>query len=145
MQKLLILFILPAMISGCTIDGKKSVQETMIGIACGECEGKCFHGYRLTTAGVSKFTTIYLDDLDKAQWSKAMDFEAERVKKIVSLLPPNLEQYPSRIGCPDCADQCAIYIATQTEVGVKMIVVDPSSYPKEFTAFVEEMKTLQLF
>ena len=143
MRTVYILIIILGTIHSCQ-NSEAPLKESTLGIACGQCGGQCFQGFKISKDRVLKLSAPYYNELEKAVTAPASSSEANAARKLLSLLPKDLEKYPDKIGCPDCADQCAIYISTQSSGGIKTIVIDPNEHPAEFDSFVAEVKKLQL-
>lgn len=63
---------------------------------------------------------------------------AKKIYKLIQLLPENIEQYNSKIGCPDCLDQCGILIKTKAS----QHFIDPNNHPQELEKFCDELLTI---
>lgn len=143
MRTVYILIIILGTILSCQ-NSEAPLEQATLGMACGICNGQCFQGFRISKDRVLKLSAPYFDELEKASTAPASPAEANAARQLLSLLPKGLEKYPDKIGCPDCADQCAIYISTQSSGRTKTIVIDPNEHPVEFDSFVARVKALQL-
>ncbi|GAA4345380.1 hypothetical protein GCM10023184_47290 [Flaviaesturariibacter amylovorans] len=128
--------LLLSLLAGCRPSGAGS-DETILGLACGMCDGNCFSGIRMRSGNMERFAAPRIGALDRARLSTASPEEAQRFNRLIKLLPPRLDRYPNRIGCPDCADQCTIYLSVPTASGNKTIELDPNQHPPEFAPFVK--------
>lgn len=120
-----------------------STTEYTIGMGCGNCLGQCFTGFRIAGDKVVKLTSRYINDVDSAVESPASSSEATAARQLIVSIPKELDKYPERIGCPDCADQCAIYLSTRSAGKTKTIIIDPDDHPSEFDTFVEGVRSLK--
>jgi hypothetical protein len=56
------------------------------------------------------------------------------IKGILKVIPSKMNEYEERLGCPDCADGCGIYL----QAGEKHWLIDPKEYEdKELSYFVD--------
>jgi hypothetical protein len=122
------------------------IDQITIGIYCGECPSHCFQGYTITGDSVVKISANYYNDIQNSSKTKISLEEARKVKKLRSLLPSNLSKFNETIGCPDCHDQCGIYVSYKTNSGSRVILIDPDEgkHPSEFNSFILELKEVQL-
>lgn len=121
-------------------------EETIIGIYCGECVGNCFQGYIIIGDSVTKLSAKYFDQLENNSKTKISVEEKNQVKNLLKFLPSNVEKYKGAIGCPDCHDQCGIYLSLKNKGKTTTILIDPDKekHPKEFEKFVAGTKNLKL-
>ena len=135
MKTILGLFFILLTITACRTVAPSTTEYT-IGMGCGHCMGQCFTGFRIAGDKVVKLSSRYINDVDTATESPASASEATSAKQLISAIPKDLDKYPERIGCPDCADQCAIYLSVKSAGKTKTIIIDPDDHPSEFDAFV---------
>jgi hypothetical protein len=146
MQHFLLLTALVLTLFSCGNSTYYKSQETIIGIYCGQCEGNCFQGYAISGDSILKVSAKYHDQLKAGDRMKASKEEAKQVRDLLKLLPSNLDKYQGTIGCPDCHDQCGIYLSWNNSTGMKAIHIDPDKdkHPQELDAFVSAMSDLKL-
>jgi hypothetical protein len=116
-----------------------SSNDISIGVSCGMCRGECFKGYRVKGGVVEHFAAPYLGKMDSARIEKATPTQEKDFRELVSLLPV-LDNYPERIGCPDCHDQCGVQVSTAS----KTIMIDPADYPAEFNKFMQKLREMEI-
>lgn len=138
MRILFLSLILAIIMASCKTAGTAtSSNDISIGVSCGMCRGECFGGYRMKGGVVEHFAAPYLGKMDSARIEKATTAQEKDFRELVSLLPA-LDNYPERIGCPDCHDQCGVQVATAG----KTVMIDPADYPAEFNKFMEKLREM---
>jgi hypothetical protein len=121
-------------------------REMIVGVYCGECRGDCFQGYTLTGDSVTKISAKFNDQLRSSSEAKASSEEAGQVNELLGLLPADINNYKGKYGCPDCHDQCGIYLSLKNNSRKTIIFIDPDEgkHPKELDAFVRAVNNLKL-
>ncbi|MGZ8536480.1 MAG: hypothetical protein ACXWV4_13175 [Flavitalea sp.] len=139
------LIVLIYILSSCS-HVERATGEITIGVYCGMCKGSCFQGYTISGSTVTRISAKYHDQLQNRISTSTAIEEAMRVKDILKSLPDDLRKYPQTIGCPDCHDQCGVYLSIKNRYGVSVIHIDPETgkHPKEFEAFIAGINSLKL-
>jgi hypothetical protein len=131
-------------ICSCKSDLKPS-RPVIIGFCCGECSGKCFRGYLISDTAVYEVEGTYCDNIDTSTKQRVNKTIENKVREIFGVLPPGYAKYQDTIGCPDCHDQCAVFISTGGIPGHRAIIdPDNSKHPKELDEFVRRIWELKL-
>jgi hypothetical protein len=136
------LVVLTLLSCGLRIDSEK--EDTIIGVYCGMCQGSCFQGYSITNDSVSSVSAKYYDKLDSTSRVRVSPEEEKKVRDLLKLLPADINEYERKYGCPDCHDQCGVYISLKSEGTEKIILIDPveGKHPKELAPFVLGIRSL---
>lgn len=126
---------------------RTEVEWKVIGYCCGECSGSCFSGYYIEKESIYKISGKYCDNYDISNKTILEKNEFETVRNVLAKLPSDYVEFSGQYGCPDCRDQCAVFVSYKLDGNIKEIILDPDPgmHPKEFEEFVSAMLGLQLF
>ncbi|MBN2613564.1 MAG: hypothetical protein JXB00_18555 [Bacteroidales bacterium] len=110
-----------------------------LGYYCGECAKNCAIIYKIDRTGVFADTTdSFFSNPDRYdyfslhQGAEVKDLTYSDFESIIKLLPDNLKKYPGIVGCPNCYDQCGIFISYKGK-DIRLDPVSPSDDFKEFS------------
>jgi len=147
MRPVIKLFIL-LIISSCQFGGPKQDENDykIIGVCCGECAGSCFQGFLISHEVVYKIQGKYCDNFDTMSKQPVNKRLSDKVKLVLNELPGQLTKYHGEIGCPDCHDQCGIYLSFGVNNKQQHVIIDPDSDkpPSELKEFVQRVQELKL-
>ncbi len=93
------------------LDGE--TDYLIFGSSYGMCQGDCSNSYLLKSDGVYKSKT-YIRNGDKNSFTEKLSNDKfQQIKSISNSIPAELINYKKNeesFGCPDCADQGALYL-----------------------------------
>lgn len=130
-----------------------NLDYILFGVYCGKCTGHCATMYQYNIRGNTN--TLFVDTTDsflrnnedvicqmQINDSKKIELAKNVVQKIPNELLTTTEQ-TKRFGCPNCADQCGIYLEMKQEKTIKKfyIDVDTSQLSGNMKSFAEFLKT----
>lgn len=144
MKQLVVSLLIFQFFFGCS--ESKSVERKIIGSCCGACYGDCFSGYLIENDVVFKISGKSCEDIHWDQKIKLNKNKSQDIQELFNKLPENYTDYSGTYGCPDCHDQCTIFISFKIADVVTEIFLDPdpNMHPSEFNEFIEGISNLQL-
>ncbi len=123
----------------------------MYGSYCGECAGTCFTVYKVTSDSLwiesdNKFFHLLGKD-SIMQGFKGTGLSKEEQQKAVYVIkdiPDTLTKLNSlTFGCPDCADQCGIFLEFKIKGVFKRFLIDPEyAAPNGLRNYFDEIADL---
>jgi hypothetical protein len=140
----LIIISLALAVSSCAVTKATEQELTIIGRNCGMCRGTCFKGYQITGDTINVVEAASSDKLAYATLTKGSADDERQFRELLELLPSVTWPSSERIGCPDCHDQCGIYVYISKGSKIKTVMIDPDAgaVPKELAPFVTKAKML---
>ena len=124
-------------------------QSIIFGKYCGFCGNNCtdMYGYFLNDNGSSLFADTTDSFLKK---DGTFDFRVQLPRDVIPMVDSLIRSLPSqvrnssgRFGCPDCADQCGLYLETIEYYSSKRrkfyFDTDTAQVPKELRNFVAQL------
>jgi hypothetical protein len=147
MRPVILLFTLLFIFSCQSVQVKQDENEyQIIGLCCGECIGSCFRGFFISHEVVYRIKGKYCDNFDTLNKQPVDKSLSDKVKLVLNELPSQLEKYHGKIGCPDCHDQCGIYLSFGNNNKYQQVIIDPDidKHPDELKRFVQKVQELKL-
>ena len=118
-------------------------KDVKIGIHCGECVQHCFDIYRLTGSKIeidstSGFQGVHVkNEFDFKLLPLHVEYKTHiKIPLILYLLPS------STFGCPDCYDQCGLFLQIYGFGFKKTFDIDPNSIPFYLANTIDESESV---
>jgi hypothetical protein len=143
-MKTIITILIFQLFLSCT--SSKETDWMVIGYCCGECHDKCFSGYYIEKDSIYKISGKYCDDVDISNKIVTDNEEYAKVANVADKLPNNYTNFSGTYGCPDCHDQCSIFVSFKLNGNITKIILDPDlgMHPEEFNDFVNGILDMEL-
>lgn len=138
-----LLIIIGLSLLGCGIR-EDDPAEIVFGVYCGECHKDCSTMTRVTADRSTVDTTysffywLFEGKKNGGNYESLSNVGLSHkthqlIKGILKEVPSNMNKYEERIGCPDCADDCGIYLRVEN----RQWLIEPKEYTDpELSRFV---------
>jgi hypothetical protein len=114
------------------------------GTSFGMCVGYCIRVLEITSTGASYTASSWAPDSAFAKIQKEYDLQPGEWQTIMSLADmDSMQDYPDVIGCPDCADGGAEWIALKENGITKKITFEYGDSLESIQPIIDEMRVLR--
>lgn len=144
MRKILTTLLVAALgLTSCKKDEINNIEEIGYGTSFGMCVGYCLNNVAIINSGKVTFTKSAngISPNTKTCTKAIGDFDFKALKALVSVAEFN--QLPEVIGCPDCADGGAEWVALKLEGRLKKVTFEYGNAPEALKDLVVKLREIK--